>query len=112
MLFDFDRSELLPKAEDTLTKAAAFVRERNKGGIIRIEGYTDAKGSASYNRKLSLARAQSVRKWFEGHGLTDMKFSSAGFGAEKPVASNTKPDGSDDPAGRQKNRRVELAIRK
>ncbi len=112
VLFDFDRSELLPKGEDTLTRAATFVRERNKGGIIRIEGYTDAKGSTSYNRKLSLARAQSVRKWFEGHGLAGSRFFTEGFGAEKPVAPNTKPDGSDDPAGRQKNRRVEIAIRK
>jgi len=44
--------------------------------------------------------------------LSNMKFSTEGFGAKKPIAPNTKPDGSDDPDGRQKNRRVELVIRK
>lgn len=112
VLFDFDKADLLPKAEETLTRAADFVKQRSKGGVIRIEGHTDAKGSASYNKKLSLGRAGSVKKWFEAHGLSGMRFLSEGFGAEKPVAPNTKPDGSDDPAGRQKNRRVEIVIKK
>jgi len=112
VLFDFDKAALLPKAEETLTKASEFVRQRNKGGVVRIEGYTDAKGSATYNKKLSLGRAASVKKWLEAHGLSGMRFSSEGFGAEKPVAPNSKPDGSDDPAGRAKNRRVEIVIKK
>ena len=107
-----DKADLLPKAEETLTRAADFVKQRSKGGVIRIEGHTDAKGSASYNKKLSLSRAGSVKKWLEAHGLSGLRFSSEGFGAEKPVAPNTKPDGSDDPAGRQKNRRVEIVIKK
>lgn len=112
VLFDFDKADLLPEAEETLTRAADFVKQRSKGGVIRIEGHTDAKGSASYNKKLSLSRAGSVKKWLEAHGLSGLRFSSEGFGAEKPVAPNTKPDGSDDPAGRQKNRRVEIVIKK
>jgi outer membrane protein OmpA-like peptidoglycan-associated protein len=112
VLFDFDKADLLPKAEETLTRAAAFVKERNKGGVIRIEGHTDAKGAASYNKTLSLRRAQSVRRWLETHGLSGMRFSSDGLGADKPVAPNTRPDGSDDPEGRQKNRRVEIVIGK
>lgn len=112
VLFDFDKAELLPKAEETLQKAADFVKEKNKGGVVRIEGHTDAKGSESYNQKLSLRRADSVKKWFEGHGLSGMKFSSEGFGAKNPIAPNTKTDGSDDPEGRQKNRRVEIVVKK
>ena len=112
VLFDFDKADLLPKAEETLQKAAAFVKEKNRGGVVSIEGHTDAKGSDSYNRKLSLRRAESVRKWFLSHGLDTLKFSADGLGAAKPVAPNTKPDGSDDPDGRQKNRRVEIVIRK
>ena len=112
VLFEFDKADLLPKAEETLTKAAEFVKQRSTGGVIRIEGHTDAKGSASYNKKLSLRRAESVKTWLETHGLAGMRFSSEGFGAEKPVAPNTKPDGSDDPEGRQKNRRVEIVITK
>jgi outer membrane protein OmpA-like peptidoglycan-associated protein len=112
VLFDFDKADLLPKAEETLQKAAAFVTDRNKGGVVRIEGHTDAKGSESYNAKLSLRRAQSVARWFSEHGLRAMRFATAGFGATKPVAPNQKPDGSDDAAGRQKNRRVEIVIQK
>jgi outer membrane protein OmpA-like peptidoglycan-associated protein len=112
VLFDFDKADLLPKAEETLQKAAAFVKEHNKGGVVRIEGHTDAKGSDPYNQKLSLRRADSVKRWFTGHGLNAMQFSTAGFGAKQPVAPNQKPDGSDDPVGRQKNRRVEIVIRK
>jgi outer membrane protein OmpA-like peptidoglycan-associated protein len=112
VLFDFDKDTLLPKAEETLNKAAAFVKERNKGGVIRIDGYTDAKGSDAYNEKLSLRRADSVRKWFQAHGLAALRFKTQGFGAKNPVAPNTKPDGSDDPEGRRKNRRVEIVMGK
>jgi outer membrane protein OmpA-like peptidoglycan-associated protein len=45
-------------------------------------------------------------------GLRGISFSTKGYGADNPVASNTKPDGSDDPEGRQKNRRVEIVMRK
>ncbi|MBV9184070.1 MAG: OmpA family protein [Acidobacteria bacterium] len=112
VLFDFDKADLLPKAGETLQKAADFIRDRAKGGAVRIEGHTDAKGNDTYNQKLSERRAASVKNWFLAHGLNNMKFSTEGFGAKKPVAPNTKPDGSDDPEGRQKNRRVELVIRK
>ena len=112
VLFDFDKADLLPKAQDTLKKAADVVKERNKGGTIRIEGHTDGKGSDAYNEKLSKRRADSVRKWFTSNGLGNLTFSTEGFGAKKPVAPNQKPDGSDDPEGRQKNRRVEIVIKK
>ncbi len=112
VLFDFDKADLLPKAEETLQKAADFVKERNKGGVVRIEGHTDAKGSDAYNQKLSLRRADSVRRWLSQHGLGGMRFSTRGFGATQPIAPNQKPDGSDDPEGRQKNRRVEIVIQK
>jgi photosystem I P700 chlorophyll a apoprotein A2 len=45
-------------------------------------------------------------------GLKNVRFATRGFGAKKPVAPNTKPDGSDDPEGRQKNRRVEIIVKK
>jgi outer membrane protein OmpA-like peptidoglycan-associated protein len=112
VLFDFDKADLLPKADETLQKAADFIREKVKGGAVRIEGHTDAKGNDAYNQKLSERRAASVKSWFVAHGLSNVKFSTEGFGAKKAVAPNTKPDGSDDPDGRQKNRRVELVIRK
>jgi|SoiMethySBSTD1v2_1073268.scaffolds.fasta_scaffold2868469_2 OmpA family protein len=58
-------------------------------------------------------RANSVKEWLvQKEGLKNVRFVTAGFGAKKPVVPNTKPDGSDDPAGRQKNRRVEIVVMK
>ena len=80
---------------------------------MRIDGYTDSKGSDPYNQGLSDRRAESVRNWFvTKEGLRDVNFATKGYGAKNPVAPNTKPDGSDDPDGRQKNRRVEITVKK
>ncbi len=112
VLFDFDKADILPKAEEALRQAAKVIQEKGKGGV-RIEGHTDAKGSDAYNQKLSEQRANAVRDWLVNkEGLKSVKFVTQGFGAKKPVAPNTKPDGSDDPEGRQKNRRVELIVKK
>jgi outer membrane protein OmpA-like peptidoglycan-associated protein len=112
VLFDFDKADLLPNARQTLEKAAQIIRDRAKGEV-RIEGYTDAKGSDAYNQKLSERRAEAVKAWFVNQGnIRNLKFVTQGLGAKNPVAPNTKPDGSDDPDGRQKNRRVEITIRK
>ena len=111
VLFEFDKATLLPKAEATLTKAAAFIRERG-ARTIRIEGHTDAKGDDAYNMRLSERRAASVRQWLSRQGLAGLRLTSKGLGETQPVAANTKPDGSDDPDGRQKNRRVEIVIAK
>ena len=112
VLFDFDKADILPQAQQTLAQAAQIVRDKAKG-TVRIEGHTDAKGSEGYNQKLSERRADSVKVWLiEKENLRKVAFETQGLGARKPVAPNTKPDGSDDPAGRQKNRRVEIIIRK
>jgi outer membrane protein OmpA-like peptidoglycan-associated protein len=111
VLFDFDKATLLPKAEATLTKAAQFIRER-AAGAVRIEGHTDAKGDDAYNQRLSERRADSVRQWLVRQRHGGLQFSSKGFGETRPVAPNAKPDGADDPDGRQKNRRVEIVIGK
>jgi outer membrane protein OmpA-like peptidoglycan-associated protein len=112
VLFDFDKSDLLPKAQQTLTQAAQIIRDRAKGEV-RIDGYTDAKGSDAYNQKLSERRAEAVKVWFiKDAKIQNIKFVTEGFGAKNPVAPNTNPDGSDNPDGRQKNRRVEIIIRK
>jgi outer membrane protein OmpA-like peptidoglycan-associated protein len=112
VLFDFDKADIKPQAQQALKQAASVIREKAKS-TVRIEGHTDAKGSDPYNQKLSLRRANSVKDWLvQKEGLKNMKFSTAGHGAKKPVASNTKSDGSDDPEGRQKNRRVEIIAKK
>ena len=112
VLFDFDKADILPKAQAALKQAAGIIRDRAKGAV-RVEGHTDSKGNDTYNQKLSERRAQAVKTWLtEKEGLRNAEFSIQGFGAKKPVAPNKKPDGSDDPEGRQKNRRVEIIFKK
>jgi outer membrane protein OmpA-like peptidoglycan-associated protein len=112
VLFDFDKSNIKKEAATALKNVAAMIRE-HAGVPVRVEGYTDAKGSYSYNQRLSEQRANSVKTWLATkEGLKGTKFSTKGFGAKNPIAPNTKPDGSDDPDGRQKNRRVEIVIQK
>lgn len=110
VLFDFDKAELKPEADTELQKAADVIRQKGKG-VILITGYTDSKGTDEYNQRLSLARAQAVKSWFEAQGL-NQDFQVAGQGAKNPVAPNTHPDGSDNPEGRAKNRRVEVIVNK
>jgi len=112
VLFDFDKADLRPVAQQTLHQAAGIIQEKARGAV-RIEGHTDSKGNDAYNQKLSERRAAAVKAWFiDKEGLGKLQFTTQGFGAKKPVAPNTKPDGSDDPDGRQKNRRVEIILKK
>lgn len=108
VLFDFDKATLGPEAAPALQKVADVLKQYPKASA-RVEGHTDGKGDAAYNQKLSERRAETVRKWLAGHGVT-MKLASKGWGKTKPVAPNTRPDGKDDPEGRKKNRRVEIAF--
>ena len=111
VLFDFDKADVLPKAEETLTKAANIIKERGPKGSVRVEGYTDSKGDDNYNMKLSVRRAESIRDWLSRKGgLSAVKFDTKGFGETQPVAPNTNPDGSDNPEGRAKNRRVTIVF--
>src|ERR1700687_3128259 len=113
VLFDFDKSTIKPEAATALHSVAEIIKDKGTGHTVRIEGHTDGKGSASYNQRLSEGRAESVRQWLaHKEGLGQVKMTTQGFGASKPVAPNTKPDGSDDTAGRQKNRRVEIVVAK
>ena len=112
VLFDFDKADLRPAAQETLHQAAGIIKEKAKGAV-RIEGHTDSKGNDAYNQKLSERRAAAVKVWFiNKEGLGNEQFTTQGFGAKKPVAPNAKPDGADDPDGRQKNRRVEIILKK
>ena len=111
ILFDFDKADIRAVAEPTLAQVAKMITTYSKATVL-IEGYTDAKGSDSYNAKLSDRRAVSVKNWFAKHGVAANSMQTHGWGASRPVAPNKHPDGSDDPDGRQKNRRVEITIKK
>ena len=113
VLFDFDKSTIKPEAASALHNVAEIIKDKGKGRSVRIDGHTDSKGGDAYNQKLSERRAASVKQWLvEKEGLNTIKMSTQGFGAKRPVAPNAKPDGSDDPEGRQKNRRVEIVLAK
>lgn len=109
-LFEFDKSDVLPAAQANLSKLAQLINQTQ--GQVRLIGHTDSKGSAQYNRDLSLRRAQAVAQWLQGHGVPAARLAVEGKGADAPVAANTNPDGSDNPEGRQQNRRVEAIIPK
>ena len=112
VLFDFDKATIKPAAEPALAKVAS-VLEGYPRAAVRIEGHTDAKGSEPYNQKLSERRAKAVQDWLRRPAaLRNVRFSTQGFGARKPVAPNTRPNGADDPEGRQKNRRVDIVVKK
>lgn len=107
-LFDFDKAVLKPEAEAELTKAYLQFKNQPKAKVT-IVGYTDGKGSANYNKDLSLRRANAVKDWFQKKGSQNSIFVE-GKGAANPIAPNTNPDGSDNPEGRAKNRRVEIKV--
>lgn len=110
ILFDFDKATLRPAAEPILTRVAEVIRKYGKP-MVRIEGHTDSKGSDDYNLKLSQRRADSVKDWLIANRATGV-LTTKGLGETSPAVPNDKPDGSDDPDGRQKNRRVEIIVKK
>ena len=109
VLFDFDRADLRPDAASKLQLLADGMA-RAAELPVRVEGHTDAKGADAYNLRLSEARARAVRSWLLGRGVAPARVPAAGFGKTRPIAPNATPDGRDDAAGRQKNRRVEVVI--
>jgi outer membrane protein OmpA-like peptidoglycan-associated protein len=113
VLFDFDKATIKPEAASALHNVALIIRDRGNGRAVRIDGHTDGKGSASYNQGLSERRAESVKQWLaQKEGVPQARMTTRGFGATKPVVPNIRPDGSDSPEGRQKNRRVEIVLAK
>ena len=71
---------------------------------MEIGGHTDDRGSAETNTKLSLERAQAVKDYFVGKGITEERLTATGFGSSKPKASNATA------AGRRSNRRIEFTL--
>jgi photosystem I P700 chlorophyll a apoprotein A2 len=111
VLFDFDSAKLRPEAQESLRKLASVVAA-NPGRPVEIEGHTDSHGADAYNQQLSEQRAASVKDWLVAQGgIEPARIHTRGLGETRPKAPNARPDGSDDPDGRQQNRRVEIAIR-
>ena len=101
--FDTNKSNIKPNFYSTLNKVAQTLAEDNKSAIL-VTGYTDNTGNDSINNPLSQARAQSVKNYLAGQGISGSRIDAQGLGSANPIASNTTP------AGREQNRRVEITV--
>ena len=99
--FDFDQSTLRPDAAPVVAQVAGLLKT-DPALRLRIEGHTDGMGGAEHNRTLSADRARAFMAAVVAQGVTADRLTTAGFGPDKPIASN------DTSEGRAKNRRVEL----
>lgn len=104
ILFDHWKSDILPEYEVIIADIKSHVA-RLDNVIIRIEGHTDDTGSDALNMVLSRDRASAIMgAIYETAARNNNRIQSVGYGADRPVASNT------DEAGRRLNRRVEVRI--
>ena len=108
VLFDFGKSDIRPDAAQTL-KSLAGVLNNAKVPAAHIYGHTDSVSDEAFNQQLSEARANAVKNDLAKNGVT-ATLDATGYGESKPVAPNENADGSDNPAGRALNRRVEIFI--
>lgn len=109
VFFDFDKATLRPTSNIELRNIVRFLNKYPKV-VVEISGHTDSKGEPKYNLKLSDDRAAAVTNYLIEKGIGKERMRSKGYGETMPAAPNKNPDDSDNPEGRQLNRRVELKI--
>jgi outer membrane protein OmpA-like peptidoglycan-associated protein len=110
VLFEFGKADLTSDARMKVRDIAEVLTTTAPGRRVAIEGHTDAIGSEAYNQRLSERRAERVAGALEAAGVSGQRIVAKGFGERYPVAPNINPDGTDNPAGRARNRRVEVVI--
>lgn len=103
LLYDFDSDALRPEAEANLRNLAASLEKYGDTELL-IVGHTDALGTTAYNQTLSTSRASSASRYLAAQGVTASRMHVSGKGETEAVASNETE------AGRQTNRRIEVAI--
>ena len=102
ILFDVDKYDLRPEAEEVLKNLAIVLKEADIKAF-EIDGHTDSDASDEHNQVLSEKRANAVKNFLTSQG-TAAEITIKGYGESRPIASN------DTPEGKQKNRRVEIVI--
>lgn len=107
VLFAFGSAELADSALETLDSIAKTILE--PGQAIRVEGHTDSKGNPERNLELSLERANAVKEALRNSGF-EGSIKVEGHGQTTPREPNKHQDGTDNPEGRAKNRRVEITL--
>jgi OmpA-OmpF porin, OOP family len=100
-LFDFDKSVLKPAAKASLDSLAGKVKSLTLEVIVAV-GHTDSIGTDAYNQKLSIRRAEAVKKYLVSQGIEAKRIYVEGKGESQPVADNKTKE------GRAKNRRVQI----
>jgi outer membrane protein OmpA-like peptidoglycan-associated protein len=103
ILFPFDSAELLPEARQKLRRLADQLQDEARTDVT-IVGHTDAQGSDDYNQGLSERRARSAAAYLADQGVSSARMRATGRGEREPIDTNATE------AGRQQNRRVEIAI--
>ena len=101
--FDTNKSNIKPNFYTTLNKVAQTLAEDNQSAIL-VTGYTDNTGNDSINMPLSQQRAQSVKNYLSGKGVSGSRIDAQGAGSSNPIADNSSA------SGREQNRRVEISI--
>lgn len=101
--FDFDKSVLKPAGKAKLDDLTGKIKDINLEVIIAV-GHTDSVGSAAYNQKLSVRRAEAVKAYLVSKGIEKSRVYTEGKGKTQPVADNKTA------AGRAQNRRVEIEV--
>ncbi|WP_242606153.1 OmpA family protein [Frankia sp. Cppng1_Ct_nod] len=109
VLFAFDSADLTAIARGQLSDLAAQISHTT--ATVGVNGYTDSTGTPAYNVILSQRRANAVANLLRPSAPHDVLVSATGHGSANPVAPDTSPDGSDNPAGRAQNRRVTITYR-
>ena len=102
-LFDFDKSVLKPAARTSLDNLSGQIKSLALEVVIAT-GHTDSVGTDAYNQKLSVRRADAVKKHLVSKGIAANRIQIEGKGESQPVADNKTDD------GRAKNRRVQIEV--
>jgi outer membrane protein OmpA-like peptidoglycan-associated protein/tetratricopeptide (TPR) repeat protein len=107
--YDLDSANIRPDAARELDKLVQILID-NPEIKIELSSHTDSIASVEYNLNLSQRRAQSAVNYIIQRGIAPDRLEAKGYGEMRPIARNTNPDGTDNPQGRQRNRRTEFKI--
>lgn len=107
VMFEYGKSELTPTGKSVVLAAANTIRQDVQGKAVNVLGHTDSKGSMASNQSLGMRRASAVSNELT-RLVPSARVSVDSAGETQPIAANAKADGSDNPTGRAKNRRVQI----
>lgn len=108
--YDFAKYTLREESKTVIDTTILKILNAYPKIIVEISSHTDNVGTDQSNMTLSQSRAQSVVDYLIHKGIDPERLVAKGYGETKPIAPNTNPDGSDNPEGRQKNRRTEFRV--